>query len=63
MANTQKPDLRDGKPGADANTNAKLAGHADQIMPTAAQGRACRQSGRRQQGRRGRRPGHQVELA
>ena len=34
MANTQKPDLRDGKPGADANTNAKLAGHDNQTMPT-----------------------------
>ena len=35
MANTDKHDLRDGKPGADGNTNAKLAGHQDQFMPTA----------------------------
>jgi hypothetical protein len=35
MSHTQKQDLRDGKPGADANTNAKMAGHADQVMPTA----------------------------
>ena len=35
MTNSQKHDLRDGKPGADANTNAKMAGHADQTMPTA----------------------------
>jgi alpha-beta hydrolase superfamily lysophospholipase len=34
MTNTQKPDLRDGKPGADGNTNAKLAGHQNQTMPT-----------------------------
>jgi hypothetical protein len=34
MTNTQKPDLRNGKPGADANTDAKLAGHTDQTMPT-----------------------------
>ena len=34
MANPQN-DLRNGKPGGDANTNAKLAGHADQTMPTA----------------------------
>jgi hypothetical protein len=32
---TKKPDLRDGKPGVDANTSAKLAGHSDQVMPTA----------------------------
>ena len=30
----KKPDLRDGKVGADGNTNAKLAGHTDQVMPT-----------------------------
>ena len=30
----QKNDLRDGKPAADGNTNAKLAGHTDQTMPT-----------------------------
>lgn len=35
MTNSQKPDLRAGKPGADANTDAKLAGHSDQVMPTA----------------------------
>ncbi len=34
MANPQN-DLRNGRPGADANTNAKLAGHTDQTMPTA----------------------------
>ncbi|HEY0265870.1 MAG TPA: alpha/beta fold hydrolase, partial [Rhizomicrobium sp.] len=34
MADIKKPDLRDGKPGADGNTNAKLAGHTDQTMPT-----------------------------
>jgi hypothetical protein len=31
----KKPDLRDGKPGADGNTNATLAGHDNQYMPTA----------------------------
>ena len=31
---SQKNDLRGGKPGADANTNAKVAGHSDQTMPT-----------------------------
>ena len=30
----QKNDLRGGKPGADGNTNAKMAGHTDQTMPT-----------------------------
>jgi hypothetical protein len=34
MANENKNDLRNGKPGADGNTNAKLAGHTDQFMPT-----------------------------
>ena len=34
MADTQKNDLRKGKPGEDANTNAKLAGHHDRVMPT-----------------------------
>jgi len=34
MTDTQKQDLRNGKPGADGNTNAKLAGHSDQAMPT-----------------------------
>lgn len=34
MTNAPKHDLRDGKPGADGNTNAKLAGHTDQFMPT-----------------------------
>jgi hypothetical protein len=34
MSNTQN-DLRNGKPGADANTNAELAGHDNQTMPTA----------------------------
>lgn len=32
---THKNDLRGGKKGEDANTNAKLAGHTDQAMPTA----------------------------
>jgi hypothetical protein len=35
MANSNLNDLRGGKPGADANTDAKLAGHSDQPMPTA----------------------------
>jgi hypothetical protein len=30
----KKPDLRDGKPGVDGNTNARMAGHDDQTMPT-----------------------------
>jgi len=34
MANTQKKDLRDGKPSAEPTTNAKLAGHEDRVMPT-----------------------------
>jgi hypothetical protein len=34
MTNTPKNDLRNGRPGADGNTNAKLAGHTDQTMPT-----------------------------
>jgi len=34
MSEPQKPDLRSGKPGADGNTNAKLAGHQNQAMPT-----------------------------
>jgi hypothetical protein len=34
MTNNQKHDLRNGRPGADANTNATLAGHTDQTMPT-----------------------------
>lgn len=34
MTDIKKPDLRDGKAGADGNTNAKLAGHDDQFMPT-----------------------------
>jgi len=38
MTNTQKPDLRNGKPGEDANTNAKLAGHSDRVMPTVKSG-------------------------
>ena len=37
MTNT-KNDLRDGKPGEDANTNAKLAGHSDRVMPTTPSG-------------------------
>ncbi len=35
MTDIKKPDLRDGKPGADGNTNAALAGHDNQYMPTA----------------------------
>lgn len=34
MTNIRKHDLRAGKPSADGNTNAKLAGHEDQTMPT-----------------------------
>ena len=34
----KKPDLRDGKPGEDGNTNARLAGHTDQVMPTTPSG-------------------------
>ena len=34
MAHTDPNDLRNGKPGANANTNAKLPGHTDQFMPT-----------------------------
>ena len=35
MANPPNNDLRHGKPGGDANTNAKMPGHTDQTMPTA----------------------------
>ena len=35
MEKSKKPDLRDGIVGEDGNTNAKLAGHDDQFMPTA----------------------------
>ena len=34
MTDTKKPDLRDGIAGEDGNTNATLAGHTDQVMPT-----------------------------
>ena len=42
MTNTQKHDLRGGKPGADGSTNqwhlrlglVDLAGHQDKVMPT-----------------------------
>lgn len=34
MTKTPKPDLRDGKPGENGNTDAKLAGHYDRVMPT-----------------------------
>ncbi len=34
MTETKKNDLRNGRPGADGNTNAKLAGHTEQTMPT-----------------------------
>ncbi len=37
MADIKKHDLRDGNPGEDANTNATLAGHTAQSMPTSAQ--------------------------
>ena len=33
MANTPQNDLRKGKPGGEPNTNAKLAGHEDRVMP------------------------------
>ena len=33
MANTQQNDLRKGKPGAEPNTNTKVAGHEDRVMP------------------------------
>jgi len=33
MTNTQKHDLRKGKPGAEPTTNAKLTGHEDKVMP------------------------------
>jgi hypothetical protein len=33
MADTRKQDLRNGKPGAEPMTNAKLAGHEDEVMP------------------------------
>ena len=33
MTDTQKQDLRNGKPGAEPTTNAKLAGHQDKVMP------------------------------
>ncbi len=29
----QKHDLRDGKPGGTGNTDARLAGHQDRVMP------------------------------
>jgi hypothetical protein len=38
MADTQKNDLRNGRPGEDAITNAKLAGHQDRVMPTTKSG-------------------------
>jgi hypothetical protein len=33
MANTQQPDLRTGKPGAEPTTNTQMPGHQDQAMP------------------------------
>jgi len=33
MANPQSHDLRKNKPGAEPQTNAKLAGHQDKVMP------------------------------
>jgi hypothetical protein len=43
MANTpqndlRQSDLRKGKPGSEPNTNAKLAGHEDRVMPTSKSG-------------------------
>ncbi len=38
MTTPQKPDLRNGKPGEDARTNATLAGHTDKTMPTTSSG-------------------------
>jgi hypothetical protein len=38
MANIPQNDLRKGKPGTDGNTNAKLAGHEDRVMPTPSSG-------------------------
>lgn len=38
MTQTNKHDLRNGKPGEDANTGAKLAGHQDRVMPTTPSG-------------------------
>ena len=36
MANTQQPDLRTGKPGAEPTTNTQMPGHQDQaISPSA----------------------------
>jgi acylglycerol lipase len=34
MTNTQKPDLRNGKPGENAGSSAKVAGHQDRVLPT-----------------------------
>ena len=33
MANTERNDLRKGKPGSEPNTNVKLAGHQERVMP------------------------------
>jgi hypothetical protein len=38
MTDIKKPDLRDGIVREDGNTNANLAGHTDQVMPTAKNG-------------------------
>jgi len=41
MTNMQEhDDLRDGKPAADGNTNAKVPGHDDKVMPTTPVGEA-----------------------
>ena len=34
MTDIKNNDLRNGQPGGDGNTNAKLPGHQDQTMPT-----------------------------
>ena len=62
MTNT-KNDLRDGKPGEDANTNAKMAGHSDRVMPTVKSGEHAVNPGVGKHRRHGRRPGYQVQLA
>ena len=38
MADTQKQDLRNGKPGAEPITNTQMPGHQDQVLPTTPSG-------------------------
>jgi hypothetical protein len=38
MEHSKKPDLRNGRPGEDGNTNATLVGHTDKVMPTTPSG-------------------------